>query len=169
MTKEAFEDKLAAQSAKESETKNTGAFYCGDCKKSFNSDNVYMQHLKSKAHLKVVADKKSKTQNAKKSGKGGDGNKDVVNKDVVSSSEGDKVTAGEGGDKNEDVKGENVVAEESVNSSGGGGKGKFVELQLTKKHCLFCSKKSKSIDKFVFILFCYFIYFILFLLALFCF
>tara|TARA_R110002050_G_scaffold277939_1_gene423787 strand:- start:845 stop:1504 length:660 start_codon:yes stop_codon:yes gene_type:complete len=65
VTKAAFDKKTETENAKalaEENGKKSNAHYCAACKKSFNSLNVYEQHVKSKVHVKVVAAQAKKAE-----------------------------------------------------------------------------------------------------------
>jgi pre-60S factor REI1 len=59
VTQQQFDEKVAesAQESKESDSKESGVLHCVACNKSFKSQEMLEQHLRSKKHLKAAAGK----------------------------------------------------------------------------------------------------------------
>ena len=120
----------AAQNKNATPTK----IYCNICKKAFSSKNAFVQHEKSKKHLKEVKDaeaRKAKEEETKSSPKE------------------------ENTDANEVVKEE--IPENPVSSDDEEESKEFSpeEYEFNANRCLFCGFISDSVDLYIYVYYCY--------------
>jgi hypothetical protein len=106
-------------------------FYCGSCSKTFSSSNAHQSHLRSKAHLKLTSQERKDQQ--RKHSEPSEEQEQINAESKVT----EQMNESSGSNPLEAKDKEEVHLEKDTES-------KPVSLQLTPRHCLFCSKKHRN-------------------------